>query len=69
MVVHLENISKKYGRFDALRGLRFRVPEGSVFALFGANGAGKTTTIRESKIVRTGGSLHASPGHPRYPPR
>jgi ABC-2 type transport system ATP-binding protein len=46
MVVHLENISKKYGRFDALKGLSFRVPEGSVFALFGANGAGKTTTIK-----------------------
>jgi ABC-2 type transport system ATP-binding protein len=46
MIVHLENISKKYGRFDALRGLSFRVPEGSVFALFGANGAGKTTTIK-----------------------
>jgi ABC-2 type transport system ATP-binding protein len=46
MVVHLKNISKKYGRFDALRGLSLRVPEGSVFALFGANGAGKTTTIK-----------------------
>jgi len=46
MIVHLENIWKKYGRFDALRGLSFSVPEGSVFALFGANGAGKTTTIK-----------------------
>jgi len=46
MIVHLDNIWKKYGRFDALRGLSFSVPEGSVFALFGANGAGKTTTIK-----------------------
>jgi ABC-2 type transport system ATP-binding protein len=46
MIVQLENISKKYGRFDALRELSFRVTEGSVFALFGANGAGKTTTIK-----------------------
>ena len=46
MIVHLENISKRYGRFDALRGLSLRVSEGSVFALFGANGAGKTTTIK-----------------------
>ncbi|HTB68468.1 MAG TPA: ABC transporter ATP-binding protein [Steroidobacteraceae bacterium] len=46
MIVHLDNISKKYGRFDALRGLSLRVPAGSVFALFGANGAGKTTTIK-----------------------
>jgi ABC-2 type transport system ATP-binding protein len=46
MIVHLKNVWKKYGRFDALRGLSFSVPEGSVFALFGANGAGKTTTIK-----------------------
>lgn len=46
MVVHLENIWKQYGPFDALQGLSFSVPEGSVFALFGANGAGKTTTIK-----------------------
>ena len=46
MVVHLENIWKKYGHFDALQGLSFSVPEGSVFALFGANGAGKSTTIK-----------------------
>jgi ABC-2 type transport system ATP-binding protein len=46
MSVHADNIWKQYGRFDALRGLSFSVPEGSVFALFGANGAGKTTTIK-----------------------
>src|ERR1700733_3841002 len=46
MIVRLENIWKTYGRFDALKGLSFSVPEGSVFALFGANGAGKTTTIK-----------------------
>jgi ABC-2 type transport system ATP-binding protein len=39
-------VRKTYGDFDALRGLSFSVPEGAVFALFGANGAGKTTTIR-----------------------
>lgn len=46
MVIQLDNISKKYGGFEALEDLSLRVPEGSVFALFGANGAGKTTTIR-----------------------
>jgi ABC-2 type transport system ATP-binding protein len=46
MIVQLENVRKTYGRFDALRGLSFGVPEGAAFALFGANGAGKTTTIR-----------------------
>jgi ABC-2 type transport system ATP-binding protein len=45
-MIHVENIWKKFGRFDALRGLSFDVPEGSAFALIGANGAGKTTTIK-----------------------
>src|SRR5882672_8286335 len=46
MIVHADNVFKKFGRFDALRGLSFSVPEGSAFALIGANGAGKTTTIK-----------------------
>jgi ABC-2 type transport system ATP-binding protein len=45
-MIHVENLWKKFGRFDALRGLSFDVPEGSAFALIGANGAGKTTTIK-----------------------
>lgn len=40
------NIWKKFGRHEALRGLSFSVPDGSAYALIGANGAGKTTTIR-----------------------
>jgi ABC-2 type transport system ATP-binding protein len=46
MIICLENVSKSYGRFDAIKGLSIGVPAGSVFALFGANGAGKTTTIK-----------------------
>jgi ABC-2 type transport system ATP-binding protein len=45
-MIGVENLWKKFGRFDALRGLSFDVPEGSAFALIGANGAGKTTTIK-----------------------
>lgn len=45
-MIRAENLWKKFGRFDALRGLSFEVPEGSAFALIGANGAGKTTTIK-----------------------
>src|ERR1700723_4322574 len=45
-MVRVENLWKKFGRFDALRGLSFDVPDGSAFALIGANGAGKTTTIK-----------------------
>ena len=45
-MIRVEHLWKKFGRFDALRGLSFDVPEASAFALIGANGAGKTTTIK-----------------------
>jgi ABC-2 type transport system ATP-binding protein len=46
MMIEVENVWKNYGRFDALQGLSFAVPQGSAFALIGANGAGKSTTIK-----------------------
>jgi ABC-2 type transport system ATP-binding protein len=45
-MIRADNLWKKFGRHEALRGLSFSVPEGSAFALIGANGAGKTTTIK-----------------------
>jgi ABC-2 type transport system ATP-binding protein len=45
-VIRADNLWKKFGRHEALRGLSFSIPEGSAYALIGANGAGKTTTIR-----------------------
>ncbi len=46
MIVEVNNLWKRYGRYEALRGLEFGIPEGSAFALVGPNGAGKTTLIR-----------------------
>ena len=40
------NLSKKFGKFDAVRGLTFGVREKECFGLLGINGAGKTTTFR-----------------------
>ena len=45
-MIQANDLWKKYGRHDALRGLSFTVPLGSAYALIGANGAGKTTTIK-----------------------
>lgn len=42
----VENISKHYGEFTAVRDLSFDVKAGRVFGFLGPNGAGKTTTIR-----------------------
>ncbi len=37
---------KSYGEVQALAGLSFTVPAGTVFGLLGPNGAGKSTTIK-----------------------
>jgi ABC-2 type transport system ATP-binding protein len=46
VIAEVDDLWKRYGRFEALQGLRFGIPEGSAFALVGPNGAGKTTTIK-----------------------
>jgi len=45
-VLHLQRVTKRYGRTVALDDVTLSVPPGNVCALLGANGAGKTTAIR-----------------------
>jgi len=45
-LVQIDNLSKRYGDFDAVSQLTLKVGAGELFALLGPNGAGKTTTIR-----------------------
>ena len=44
-VLSLDNITKFYGPVQALKGVSFEVPEGSVFGVLGPNGSGKTTLL------------------------
>ncbi|OAT87147.1 ABC transporter ATP-binding protein [Desulfotomaculum copahuensis] len=44
MAVH--NLAKNFGSLQAVRGISFQVPAGSIFGLLGPNGSGKSTTIR-----------------------
>lgn len=39
------NVSRFYGKFEALKDVTFDVPVGSIFGFLGPNGAGKTTTL------------------------
>jgi ABC-2 type transport system ATP-binding protein len=50
-MIEIEGLWKRFGRFDAVRGLDLTVPEGSAFALIGPNGAGKTTTIKTAMNI------------------
>ena len=44
--VDVNNVTKKFGKFTALKGVNLQIAEGEVFAYIGPNGAGKSTTIR-----------------------
>ncbi len=45
-MIHVENISKRYGDFLAVDNLNFEVRKGEVVGFLGPNGAGKTTTMK-----------------------
>jgi len=42
----IDNISKSYGKVEALKGISLEVQQGELFGLIGPDGAGKTTLIR-----------------------
>lgn len=58
VAVAAEEVTKVFGRINALNGLSFRIREGEIFGLIGPNGAGKTTALRiiSTLILPTSGS-------------
>jgi ABC-2 type transport system ATP-binding protein len=44
-VIHLEKVTKQYGKFAAIKDISFSVKKGEVVGFVGLNGAGKSTTI------------------------
>jgi sulfate transport system ATP-binding protein len=46
MSIEIRNVSKNFGRFEALKDVNLVVPEGELVALLGPSGSGKTTLLR-----------------------
>jgi ABC-2 type transport system ATP-binding protein len=44
-IIITENLTKRYGSYNAVNRLNLEINEGEIFGLLGPNGAGKTTTI------------------------
>jgi ABC-2 type transport system ATP-binding protein len=57
--IEVTGLRKRYGDFEAVRGVDFAVRRGEVFGLLGPNGAGKTTTVEilEGYRERTAGEV------------
>src|SRR5450432_2456762 len=45
-IIEIQNLSRSYGKQDAVNGLSLNVRAGKCYGFFGRNGAGKTTTIK-----------------------
>ena len=44
-MIQVENITKKYGNFTAVKNINFEIEEGEIVGFLGPNGAGKSTTM------------------------
>ena len=45
-IIEVENLTKKFGDFTAVKSISFHVNKGEIFGFLGANGAGKTTAMK-----------------------
>jgi ABC-2 type transport system ATP-binding protein len=57
--IEVEALCKRYGDYEAVRGIDITVQRGEVFGLLGPNGAGKTTTVEilEGYRARSSGEV------------
>lgn len=45
-IIHIQDLTKSFGKTQALKGINLEVKKGEVHGFIGPNGAGKSTTIR-----------------------
>jgi len=57
--IEVLGLHKRYGDFEAVKGIDFSVADGELLAILGPNGAGKTTTVEilEGFRDRTAGQV------------
>lgn len=52
VIISVKDLHKKYGSFEAVKGISFEVYESEIFGLLGPNGAGKSTTLEIIETLR-----------------
>lgn len=74
-ILECKNLSKRYGRTQALSGINLSLKSGRIIGLLGPNGSGKTTLIKlinglltptEGEILIDGPASEASPSSPIF---
>src|ERR1051325_6225723 len=46
LAIHVGDLSKRYDKIEAIRGINLAVAKGEIFGLIGPDGAGKTSTFQ-----------------------
>lgn len=52
IIISVKDLHKRYGQFEAVKGISFDVYRGEIFGLLGPNGAGKSTTLEIIETLR-----------------
>lgn len=63
-IIATQELRKKFGSFEAVKGVSINVPAGSIYGFVGPNGAGKTTTMRMlTTLTRPSSGTASVAGH------